>query len=354
MTARLAELPLARAQLLAAIAAVPAGVKLGIPQLRDALVSQADVLAALQRLVDEGALDAATLRAPLEARANSQPPARISGGPIQPNRRASSLSDAPIQPNRRAGERVSGAALAAELTDYAKRHGLALSRVGAHVFGNKSIIMRLRHPGRVPQQRTIAKARAFLSAPPPPGLEPRPAGGARIADCGATGAELADELEAMIAEHQLSKTAVGLHLYGHRSGVDVLRRSNPRRSTVAKVRALLADPPLDRLRGKSSRNGVAAADGGGDGEPARRERPSTAAPALRGAQSPERVIDVPRRVPPSPPQAVAEPRRVEGPAPTFLSPAERAWCGQCEALKSGAAAAKCTSPWCKLKEGKAA
>jgi hypothetical protein len=49
-------------QLLAAVAAVPAEGKLSIPALRDALVSQADVLEGVQTLVLAGELDRATLR----------------------------------------------------------------------------------------------------------------------------------------------------------------------------------------------------------------------------------------------------------------------------------------------------
>jgi hypothetical protein len=37
------------------------------------------------------------------------------------------------------------------------------------------------------------------------------------------------------------------------------------------------------------------------------------------------------------------------PAGTDLRPAEMAWCEQCELRRSGAQAAACTSPWCKLK-----
>jgi hypothetical protein len=39
------------------------------------------------------------------------------------------------------------------------------------------------------------------------------------------------------------------------------------------------------------------------------------------------------------------------PLGTFLKPAEVAWCDQCEARVSGAKAAACASPFCKLKEG---
>jgi hypothetical protein len=41
------------------------------------------------------------------------------------------------------------------------------------------------------------------------------------------------------------------------------------------------------------------------------------------------------------------------PAGTDLRPAEMAWCEQCELRRSGAQAAACTSPWCKLKSAEA-
>jgi hypothetical protein len=63
-----------------------------------------------------------------------------------------------------------------------------------------------------------------------------------------TGAELADRLEALIAEHGLSRTRVGLKIYGNRDGVSVLRHANPRRATVARILALLADPPIEDLK----------------------------------------------------------------------------------------------------------
>jgi hypothetical protein len=93
-----------RARLFEAIAAVPAGVKLSIPALRDALVSQADVLAGLQSLIAEGLLDPATLR------------------PVAP----ASVEPPPPRP-------PTGAELADRLAEHCTMHGLSLGRAMRHL-----------------------------------------------------------------------------------------------------------------------------------------------------------------------------------------------------------------------------
>lgn len=290
-------------RLLSAIVAVPDGVKLSIPQLRDALVSQADVLAGIETLVAAGEIEAATLRPAVKV-AEPCPETSL----------------------------VTGAALADELVSYAERHRLAAWRVAQHLFGGRNGISRLRRSAH-PHKATILKVRAFLAAPPPPGFERQAAGGPRVADVGGVSGEaLAVELDALIADHGLSKGAVGRLLYGQSSGVETLRKSSPRRATVAKVRALLAEverwiaggcpeatSPIDQLKRGGS---------------------------LRRVTKPARPAGVEL-----PPPAVAVRKQPStGPLPTSLKPGDVAWCGQCEQRVGAAKAAKCPSRWCSLKE----
>lgn len=220
--------PLVRRMLLDAVAAVPVGARLSIPALRDALVSQADVLVGLQALVDDGSLDRGTLR------------------PFPADAAAADLSAAihalPIPASFVA---PSGAELADRLTEYCTTHGLAQHRVLKHLCIAGFGALRKHQP----RSKTVEKILAFLHAPPPPGLEARPAGGPRVPDAGGiTGAELAARLDALIAEHGLSKSAVGKRLVGQASGVATIRHSNPRRKTVERILAFLADPPIEELK----------------------------------------------------------------------------------------------------------
>jgi hypothetical protein len=325
---RLLEAPAAERQLLAAVAAVPLGQRLHIPALRDALVNQADVLAALQRLVERGKLDRGTLRPrperilpllPRQRGASNRGFAIGKGEPSKPLldalkaegerrgfttqqlslavwdnkariyqlasaatvRRATanvvrawidrSREEHPELPQSpapaveapvvvRKGEPAAGAVqppahepqtaaeLFAAVMDHCERHDLSSTRVGKHLFGGNNGLLRLRD-GSKPQARTLAKLRAFLASAPSDDLRRRPAGGPRVADNGGiTGAELAAKLDALIAEHGLSKSAVGQHLVGQSSGVATIRHSNPRRKTVERILAFLADPPLDQLK----------------------------------------------------------------------------------------------------------
>lgn len=240
--ARLIDQPSVREQLLAAVAAAPAGVKLSIPQLRDALVSQADVLAGLEWLVRTGELDRATLRPPMEA-AGAEPPAGDAS--TQPAGGSVTGARSSVRPST-----PTGAQLTAMLDAYVERHGLARNRVGMHLFGSQGALVRLRRTP-APRPPTVAKVRAFVAGDPPPGLELGPRGTLAV---GISGAQLAAELDALIARHGLSETAVGLRLFNNRSGVKALRKSgHPRLRTVTKVRALLADPRLAELRSRAPR-----------------------------------------------------------------------------------------------------
>lgn len=143
MTERLIALPSAGRQLLAAIAATPAGEKLHIPRLRDALVSQADVLGALQRLVEAGKLDRATLRPPVKARK-----------PVPDGwRRGQSADGEPSRP------------LFDALVAEGVRRGLSKQAVSLAVWGNKARIYRLLSSDTA-RRKTGDKIRAWIAARP--------------------------------------------------------------------------------------------------------------------------------------------------------------------------------------------
>ncbi|HVL30083.1 MAG TPA: hypothetical protein VM326_05135, partial [Sphingomicrobium sp.] len=140
-------------QLLAAVAAVPVGERLHIPALRDALVSQGDVISGLEMLIAAGELDPRTLRPPVKA-AVAMPRAERS------------------QP---------GAALLAEIEAFCGRSGMAVSRFGKAVVNDFSLVNRLRKGARV-TEATIARAREYIAgaahggelpeAPAPQAAEP--------------------------------------------------------------------------------------------------------------------------------------------------------------------------------------
>lgn len=155
---------------------------------------------------------------------------------------AAAVPESPLPP----APRPTGADLADQLEAYMKRHDLALRRVGRHLFNGEGYVGRLRYVKR-PGDDTIARVLAFVAAPPLPELKRQEPGGVRKGgNSGLTGAELAAELDAAIADQGLSKTAVGKILFCQGSGVEQLRRvAWPRNETVAKVRALIADPPTD-------------------------------------------------------------------------------------------------------------
>jgi hypothetical protein len=147
---------------------------------------------------------------------------------------------------------VSGAELAAQIEAFAAEHGLAMRRVGMALFGGEATVARLRRTG-TPSASTIQKVRAFVAAAPPTELRKQESGGVREpVVAGPSGAELAAEVDLLIEKHGLSKSAVGRHLLNQGSGVEALRKSaHPRRATVERVRALLADPPIEQLRARA-------------------------------------------------------------------------------------------------------
>lgn len=132
--------------LVSLIDARPEGAKLDFPSLIRALTpSQGDLIAAVQELVDEGALDPATLR----------PPAKES-------RRSP----------RQKGE--PGGALLAEIEDFCARLGMAVSRFGKDAVNDFSLVNRLRKGARI-TQATIGRVRDFIAAAACPDATAAPA-----------------------------------------------------------------------------------------------------------------------------------------------------------------------------------
>lgn len=139
-------------------------------------------------------------------------------------------------------------ALADALDAYCARYGLATSRVGEHLFkGARSGISLLRHRKR-PTERLLARIRQFLAEPPPSGLHRRPCGGARKRrDC-STGEWLAVQVEALIAEHNLSPRSVAQHLFNSPNTLKRLRTMKPQKRTVERVLAFLRAPDIEAMR----------------------------------------------------------------------------------------------------------
>lgn len=254
-------------RLLPLVTALPAGEKLHIGSLARALApTQAQVIAAIAELVESGQLDRRTLRPPRTGR--------------------------------------TGAELAEEMIAEGARRGLSICAVSLTAFGNASQLYIMRKSERPVYGKTLAKIRAWLAAPPaaieiaperepmrppeagkeeaggeqrarptldgraraahaPPASEPprvssrerEPKAGAKAPsapDAHVSGADLATMLDSAIAAHGLSKAQVGRHLFKMTSGVEQLRRvAQPQGKTVARVRAFVADPPVDALRSRA-------------------------------------------------------------------------------------------------------
>jgi hypothetical protein len=249
---RLALTPLAEEQLLAAIAAQPERAKLSIPRLRDALVSQADVLDLMQCLVAAGKLDRATLR----------PVSRGARAPLGDRRfRENRPSVTKLPPAREF--RPTGAELFKRIIAEVERRAITRRQASVEIFGHASQLSTMQdNRSRAAAGKTLEKVEAWLAsssaeAPqvaeepavsllPPPAPEPQP-----------TGAELAAELDALIAEHGLSKTKVSVHLFKAKGGIEVIRRRRTVKPvTIDRVRSLLADPPLGALRRERKARGV--------------------------------------------------------------------------------------------------
>lgn len=135
--------------------------------------------------------------------------------------------------------------LANALEAYCERHELAQSRVGVLLFkGGRGGIAKLRRTQN-PYRSTLDRVRAFLASPPPPGLHKRPLGGKRIRRNPASGVDLADKLDALIAEHGWKRREVSLQLFNSPDGINRLRTMKPQAHVRARVEAFLRRPSLD-------------------------------------------------------------------------------------------------------------
>jgi hypothetical protein len=331
VSARLIDRPDVRQMLLAQVAKVAAGQKLNIARLRDALVDQGDVLAGIQALIDRGQLDPVTLRPPVRA----------------------------------SGELPSGSDLHMALLAYAAEHRIFPTHLSLHLFGCTNGISQLPKRKKV-FALTRGRIAKFLAGPPPAellnvpprrkprGIEPTAEERHQAVVDGrnscVTGADLAAAVDALIAKHGLLKSAVGRHLLGSSGGVEQLRKSRPRAKTIAFVRAFLANPPIEQLKSKTLRQALPSNTPGASGtahkassatESTVAKRDTVRAPLSNQASLPLKAV------PPVARQISVEPQA--GPRPTWMLPAERAWCTQCEVRVSGVVAAKCMDRWCKVK-----
>jgi hypothetical protein len=260
--------PWALGRLLVAVRAAPAGQKLSIPALRDALVNQADVLDGLQALIRDGKLDPATLRPP-----GTLPPTLPL--PSEEDSARSREATRAVGTGRHATDEPS-APLVAALVAEGERRGLSrratsiavfalkcrLDAISAHAMVRKATADKIRawiadKPVEAPAKRESAvilpppptPEPAIVHLPPGPGLEPSPC-------------ELLRAIEAFLAGSGISATAFGKAVNGDAALVKGIRDGrSPRRKTIAKIRALIADPPASLLnvRYRASRRAAAAA-----------------------------------------------------------------------------------------------
>lgn len=138
---------------------------------------------------------------------------------------------------------ITSAELLAEIEPYLARSGFNRAEFGRMVFGYPGALSDLTRPKRKhPLPETIEKARRFMADNP----DLKSTANRQSA---VTGIELADEIDAFIAEHGLSRQRVSHHVLGYGSAIAGLRkRSLPRPETVKAVRDFLADPgPLHDL-----------------------------------------------------------------------------------------------------------
>jgi hypothetical protein len=166
---RLLDQPKVRGRLLNVVAAVPAGVKLSIPRLRDALVDQGDVVAALQHLVDQGLLDRATLRPPIKEMPSTRSKTKRSYAETKAALKA-------------AAERPTGAQLYERMMTIAASLELAPSTVSRKAFGNSNQLASMaKGTTRPVHHSTLEKAEAWIAAAakqeplPPKSPAPSPA-----------------------------------------------------------------------------------------------------------------------------------------------------------------------------------
>lgn len=160
----------AQRQLLAAIADQPAGQKLNLPRLRDALVSQADVIRGVEALIKAGDLDAATLRPATAGEEEDSTPALPAGDCGTSDDASAGVADVPpahrTRQSRSKHVGPSGADLAAQIDALLDRDpSISKSAIGVALTGSPGGVERLRKVAR-PHAATIAKVAQLLADPP--------------------------------------------------------------------------------------------------------------------------------------------------------------------------------------------
>jgi len=123
---------------------------------------------------------------------------------------------------------------------------------------------------------TAAKARSFMTNWRPP-------------DPGPSAAALADQVEALIDRHGLSRGRVAMYLFSARNGLPRFRLVKvPTGRTLARVLAFIADPPIDDFKGRVRGRQVRRTPAGDPTVGAARQ-----AAALRRSQTAqaERILD---------------------------------------------------------------
>jgi hypothetical protein len=250
---------------LRAIAKVPAGDRLRIGDLARGLgLTQVDVIATIETLIAEGRLDQATLRPPCpdptapQAVAHAGHPPAVAPAPVgdcTPPAGAGYIK-VPIT--------VTGPQLFRMLRDEGQKRTppVPVTTVSFQVFGNRSQLSMMESAKRTPREATRLKCEAWLNRIPaadaprpclpvdqPSAREPTGRPSRRSPDMLA-GAPVAAEIDAWLAARpDLVRTRVldwlgfsGGYLRKLRDGARIQRR------TVERMRALLANPPLDRLK----------------------------------------------------------------------------------------------------------
>ncbi|MES2138004.1 MAG: hypothetical protein V4502_13225 [Pseudomonadota bacterium] len=240
-------------QLLAAVTAVPAGVKLSIPQLRDALVSQADVLSGLQILIKANEIDRATLR------------------PLAKQRSTNVVRGAPSGTGRY-GDDEAAAPLVEAIGAFLERSAMSGADFARDCLRSKSALPRYRRPGARVRSATARRIRAFIadhdthgeqSLPPAVAEAPRAGCGEAKAqakapasppvsaslEAASSGPELWLKLMTFISDHDLATNRVAVHLFNGKAAINRLKKTGVVRfRTVEKVLAFIATPPPEELK----------------------------------------------------------------------------------------------------------
>ena len=134
--------------------------------------------------------------------------------------------------------------LMAEVDAYLDKSGMGRVEFSRRVFGYACALSDMSGRKRqIPKPETVEKVRSFIAENADLRVDRKNNG--QI-----SGSDLADELEAFIAEHGLLRTRVSQAAFGCSSGIASLRRFKfPKPKTIERARSFLANPgPLDALR----------------------------------------------------------------------------------------------------------